>query len=75
MRTTAYFATNRVVKGPAVASYTAAIVPPFDPTVMSQGGFSVAANDDVAHADRDLLVFVHGFDNDFSDALTRAARR
>jgi esterase/lipase superfamily enzyme len=101
MRTTVYFATNRVVQGPAdaVASYRAAIVPPSDPTAMtygvafvenvdvarnaagdvalieavSQGGFSAAVKDDLAHAGRNLLVFVHGFDNTFADALTRAA--
>ncbi len=101
MPTSVYFATNRVLDGPAdaVGSYKARIVAPSDPTAMtygtafiegvnvatnaqgvvasisdvSQGDFSPATADDLANAGRNLLVFVHGFDNSFSDALTRAA--
>lgn len=39
----------------------------------STGGFSQQAIGDLANAGRDLLVFIHGFDNTFSDAITRAA--
>ena len=37
------------------------------------GSFEQGVFDDLAQAGRNLLVFVHGFDNTFSDALTRAA--
>jgi hypothetical protein len=40
---------------------------------ISVGGFSKNAIGDLANAGRNLLVFIHGFDNSFSDALTRAA--
>ena len=40
---------------------------------VSIGGFSDEAIGDLANAGRNLLVFIHGFDNTFSDALTRAA--
>ena len=40
---------------------------------VSIGRFSQNAVGDLANAGRNLLVFVHGFDNDFSDALARAA--
>ena len=40
---------------------------------MSVGGFSANAIGDLADAGRNLLVFIHGFDNSFSDALTQAA--
>jgi esterase/lipase superfamily enzyme len=39
----------------------------------SSGSFEQGVVDDLAQAGRNLLVFVHGFDNTFSDALTRAA--
>ncbi len=38
-----------------------------------QGGFSDAARAALSTPGADLLVFIHGFDNTFSDALTRAA--
>ncbi len=38
-----------------------------------QGRFSEEAIGDISRAGRNLLVFVHGFDNTFSDAITRAA--
>ncbi len=37
------------------------------------GGFPDSVIADLSNAGRNLLVFVHGFDNSFSDALTRAA--
>ncbi len=40
---------------------------------VEQGGFSQRAHDDLSSPGRDLLVFIHGFDNPFSDAVTRAA--
>jgi hypothetical protein len=39
---------------------------------VSQGGFSPDAVETLSSPDRDLLVFIHGFDNTFSDAITRA---
>ncbi len=38
-----------------------------------QGGFPPAALADLSASGRNLLVFIHGFDNSFSDAITRAA--
>ena len=38
-----------------------------------RGGFGAAAAGDLAEAGRNLLVFVHGFDNSFENAITRAA--
>jgi len=40
---------------------------------INKGGFSQQAIGDISNAGRNLLVFIHGFDNTFSDALTRAA--
>jgi esterase/lipase superfamily enzyme len=40
---------------------------------VNQGGFSPQAIRDLSNPGRDLLVFIHGFDNTFSDAVTRAA--
>jgi esterase/lipase superfamily enzyme len=40
---------------------------------IQQGGFSQSALDDLSASGRNLLVFVHGFNNTFSDAITRAA--
>lgn len=40
---------------------------------VNQGGFSPQAIGDLSNAGRNLLVFVHGFDNSFTDAITRAA--
>lgn len=40
---------------------------------VAKGGFSRAAVADLSAPGRNLLVFIHGFDNTFSDALTRAA--
>jgi esterase/lipase superfamily enzyme len=40
---------------------------------INRGGFSPQALDDLRNEGRDLLVFIHGFDNTFSDAITRAA--
>ena len=38
-----------------------------------QGQFSDSAKDDLSDPGRNLLVFVHGFDNTFENAITRAA--
>lgn len=38
-----------------------------------RGGFSQAALQDLSDPGRNLLVFIHGFDNSFEDAITRAA--
>jgi esterase/lipase superfamily enzyme len=40
---------------------------------VNQGGFSPQAIGDLSNPGRNLLVFVHGFDNAFADAVTRAA--
>ncbi len=40
---------------------------------IQQGGFSQGAIDDLSNPGRNLLVFVHGFDNSFENAITRAA--
>ena len=40
---------------------------------IQQGRFSQGAVDDLSNAGRNLLVFVHGFDNSFENAITRAA--
>jgi esterase/lipase superfamily enzyme len=37
------------------------------------GSFARGVSDDLSQAGRNLLVFIHGFDNNFSDALTLAA--
>jgi esterase/lipase superfamily enzyme len=99
--TTVYFATNRVLNGPAEnwQSYQAEIVAPSNPAAITyatafvdqtdlnadktgaivsiqdvqQGGFSQQASDDLSAPGRNLLVFIHGFDNSFEDGLTRAA--
>ncbi len=40
---------------------------------VSQGGFSAGAFGSLAAPGRNILVFIHGFDNSFADAITRAA--
>jgi esterase/lipase superfamily enzyme len=40
---------------------------------VEQGGFSQKVQADLSSPGRDLLVFIHGFDNTFSDAITRTA--
>lgn len=40
---------------------------------VSPGGFSDDAVADLSNSGRTLLVFIHGFDNSFEDAITRAA--
>jgi len=101
MRTTVYFATNRLVagKGLQVSDYGDEIVSPSDPSQVtcatafvdgtdlatdtsgriveiqgvSQGSFSAAAMGDLGQTKRNILVFLHGFDNSFEDAIARAA--
>jgi esterase/lipase superfamily enzyme len=101
MATTVYFATNRMLSGPAdqLSSYGDSVVAPADPNAVTygtaflkdanltadqtgaiteirdieQGQFSQAAKDDLSNPGRNLLVFIHGFDNSFENAITRAA--
>jgi esterase/lipase superfamily enzyme len=101
MPITVHFATNRALTGPAdqVASYSAGIVAPTDPTAVvygsafvadaqltadtdgaitsiqdiTMGGFSDSARGDISAPGRNLLVFIHGFNNTFQAAITRAA--
>jgi esterase/lipase superfamily enzyme len=40
---------------------------------ISMGGFSAPAIADLSDPGRNLLVFIHGFDNSFENAITRAA--
>jgi esterase/lipase superfamily enzyme len=40
---------------------------------IKQGGFSQPAITDLSAPGRDLLIFIHGFDNSFENAITRAA--
>ena len=40
---------------------------------ISKGGFSSQAVADLSNPGRNLLIFLHGFDNSFEDAITRAA--
>jgi esterase/lipase superfamily enzyme len=40
---------------------------------VQQGGFSQSAIADLSAPGRNLLVFIHGFDNSFENAITRAA--
>jgi esterase/lipase superfamily enzyme len=98
---TVYFATNRVMTGPAdqLASYSSNLVAPSDPTAVTygtafvkdagldadtvgaitsindvqSGEFSESAKGDLSDPGRNLLVFIHGFDNTFENAITRAA--
>ncbi len=39
----------------------------------SSGGFATNVSGDLSDGGRNLLVFIHGFDNTFEDAITRAA--
>src|SRR4029453_6902159 len=40
---------------------------------LQQGSFSESASGDLSDPGRNLLVFIHGFDNSFENAITRAA--
>jgi esterase/lipase superfamily enzyme len=101
MATTVYFASNRVLTGPAddPASYgpniqspstsqsvvygTAFVngvdIPKNNPGVITSiettnlGRFPAEATADLSQPGRNLLVFIHGFNNDFTDAITQAA--
>jgi len=42
-------------------------------TGVSPGGFTTAVQAEIAASGRNLLIFVHGFDNSFEDAIKRAA--
>lgn len=69
---------------PAQVTYATAFVDGTDPAGdasgriieiqdVSRGDFSRAARGDLSAPGRNILVFVHGFDNSFEDAITRAA--
>src|SRR5438045_7442150 len=101
MAATVYFATNRVVTGPAdvYLNYGDSIVSPINPNAItygtafveeanltadtagaiksiqdiSMGQFSAQAIADLSNPGRNLLIFIHGFDNSFENAITRAA--
>ena len=101
MPATVYFATNRVISGPATdyRNYSSKIVSPTNLAAItygtafvddanltadtvgaitsirdiSQGRFSDAAIGDLSNPGRNLLIFIHGFDNSFENAITRAA--
>ncbi len=101
MPVTVYYATNRVLNGPAdaLSSYSDSAVAPSDPSAVTygtafvsdagltadtvgaitaledinKGGFSQQAIGDLSDPGRNLLIFIHGFDNSFENALTRAA--
>jgi esterase/lipase superfamily enzyme len=79
-----YTAALRAPSDPAAVSYGSAFVDGVDVASNAQGrvsqvndiaagGFPAQAAADIAQAGRDLLLFIHGFDNTFADALTRAA--
>ena len=59
------------VDGVNVATNTAGTITQI--TDVNQGAFSQAAIGDLSSPGRNLLVFIHGFANTFSDAITRAA--
>jgi esterase/lipase superfamily enzyme len=40
---------------------------------VSKGGFGASPTGDLSAAGRNLLIFIHGFDNSFENAITRAA--
>jgi esterase/lipase superfamily enzyme len=44
-----------------------------NPTDLSQGNFSAQSRADIINAGKNLLIFIHGFDNTFEDAMQRAA--
>jgi esterase/lipase superfamily enzyme len=101
MDTTVFFASNRVLTGPAdepgsysgamqpigsgqgmvygsafvggldLASNNAGTITSIQETALGQ--FPPSATGDLGDGNRNLLIFIHGFDNDFSDAITRAA--
>ena len=69
---------------PAAVTYAVAFVNEVDLTAdtvgaittiqdIQSGGFSQSAIDDLSNPGRNLLVFIHGFDNTFENATTRAA--
>lgn len=78
------FGAEIVGEDPALISYAVADVAIPDPNdvtkasisgiaELNMGGFSQAVTSTVAGAKQNLLVFIHGFDNSFTDAILRAA--
>jgi len=81
---TSYGTTIRAPSDPTAITYAVAFVDNTDLTAdttgaiqqirdVQQGGFSQSAMDDLSAPGRNLLVFIHGFDNSFENAVTRAA--
>ncbi|HLY05372.1 MAG TPA: alpha/beta hydrolase [Rhizomicrobium sp.] len=46
---------------------------PSNPTDVAYGNFSATSQADIINAGKNLLIFIHGFDNTFVDAIKRAA--
>jgi len=73
------FGSGIVAEDPMAITYAVADVP--DPASgrigaisdRNMGGFSDAATGAIVGAGKNLFVFIHGFDNSFEDALSRAA--
>jgi len=81
---TSYGTGIRAPSDPNAITYAAAFVDNTDLTAdttgaiqqiqnVRQGGFSPSIIDDLSAPGRNLLVFIHGFDNSFENAITRAA--
>lgn len=79
-----YGATLVAPSDPAAVTYATAFVDDSNLTAdttgailsiqdVRQGGFPQGAIDDLSNPGRNLLVFIHGFDNSFENAITRAA--
>jgi esterase/lipase superfamily enzyme len=61
------------VSGIDIKNADAGTIAPVDPDGLNRGGFSEAQLAPLLASTNDILVFVHGADNSFSDAITRAA--
>lgn len=61
------------VSGIDINNSDAGTIAPIDPNSLSRGGFSEAQLAPLLASTNDILVFVHGADNSFADAITRAA--
>ena len=59
------------VDGVDIASNNAGAIASIENT--NTGAFSPSVQGDLADAGRNLLIFIHGFDNTFEDGITRAA--
>ncbi len=61
------------VSGIDIQNSDAGTIAPIDPNSLNHGGFSEAQLAPLLASTNDILVFVHGADNSFSDAIIRAA--